>query len=97
VRPDLVVIVGITLQDPTQVSLAQDDEVIETLAPDRADQSLRVPILPWRPGRGRLVPNTCPFRKSYPDILVMQSPQDWHYSDLADPLDRSPQWCILPK
>jgi len=23
----------------------------------RADQSLRVPILPWRPGRDRLVPN----------------------------------------
>jgi len=25
----------------------------------------------------------------------MQSAQNWHYSDLADPLDRSPQWRIL--
>jgi hypothetical protein len=46
VRPDLVVIVGVPLQDLPQVSLAKDDEVIEALAPDRSDQPLDIAILP---------------------------------------------------
>jgi hypothetical protein len=36
---DLVVIAGISLQDPAQVRLAQDDDMVEALAPDRSDQS----------------------------------------------------------
>jgi len=33
-RSDLIVIVSIALQNPTQLNLANDDEVIEALAPD---------------------------------------------------------------
>jgi len=34
------------LQDPAQVRLAQDDEMIQTLAPDRSDQPFGKAILP---------------------------------------------------
>jgi hypothetical protein len=42
-----VVIASIGSQDPAQMRLAQDDEVIDTLAPDRADQPFGKAILPW--------------------------------------------------
>ena len=42
----LLVIAGISLQDPAQVRLAQDDEMIQTLAPDRSDQPFGKAILP---------------------------------------------------
>jgi hypothetical protein len=40
------VIVGITLQNPTQMRLAKDDDVIKALAPDRSDQPFSEVILP---------------------------------------------------
>src|SRR5262245_3689809 len=46
VRPDLVVIAGISLQDPAQMRLAQDDDMVDALAPDRSDQSFGKAILP---------------------------------------------------
>lgn len=45
-RSQFVVIAGIGRKDPAQVSLAEDDDVIEALPSERADQSLRVPVLP---------------------------------------------------
>jgi hypothetical protein len=39
--------------------------------------------------------NTCPFRKSYPDILMMQPSQNGYSDNAADALDNSPQWRIL--
>ena len=35
--------------------------------------------------------NTCPFRKSYPDVLMMQSCQDWNGDNGTGPLDCSMQ------
>ena len=46
VRPDFVVISGICSKDPAQMALAENDDVIEAFTADRADQSLRVPVLP---------------------------------------------------
>jgi hypothetical protein len=41
------VIVGeVSGQDPAQVPFAKDDDMIETLAPDRADEPLREGVLP---------------------------------------------------
>jgi hypothetical protein len=37
----------------------------------------------------------CPFRKSYPDVLVMQSCQDWNGGDDTGPLDCSMQGRIF--
>jgi ABC-type uncharacterized transport system substrate-binding protein len=38
---------------------------------------------------------TCPFRKSYPRVAMMQSTQDGHSNDGTRPLDCSMQWRIL--
>jgi hypothetical protein len=45
-RPDIIVVVAIGLEDLAQVGLAKDDEVIQTFSTDRANQPLRMPILP---------------------------------------------------
>ena len=45
-RSEIVVIKGIGSKNPAQMCLAKDDDVIEAFAADRADQSLRVPVLP---------------------------------------------------
>jgi hypothetical protein len=41
-----VVIAVVGRQDPAQMNFAEDDDVMEAFRADRADQSLRVPILP---------------------------------------------------
>ena len=38
VRSDVIVIASIGSQDPAQMRLAQDDDMVHTLAPDRPDQ-----------------------------------------------------------
>jgi hypothetical protein len=43
-----IIIGGILAKDPAQVRLPKYDHVVETFPSDRADQSLRVPILPRR-------------------------------------------------
>lgn len=45
-RSQFVVIAGICRKDPAQVCLAKDDDVIEALPADRADQPLRMAVLP---------------------------------------------------
>ena len=45
-RSEFVVIAGVGGKDSTQMGVADDDDVIEAFPPDRADQSLRMPILP---------------------------------------------------
>ena len=56
-RPDIVVIGGIGLEDLAQVGFAKDDDVIQTFSADRANQPLRMPILPGRPRRNRVIPD----------------------------------------
>src|SRR5450631_1156542 len=56
-RSDVIIIAGIGSQDSAQMRLTQDDEMIDTLAPDRPDQSFGKAILPRRGWRSRLVPN----------------------------------------
>jgi hypothetical protein len=46
VRSQFVVVAGIADKDPAQMGLAEDDDVIEAFPADRADQSLRMPVLP---------------------------------------------------
>ena len=41
-----VVIAGAGRKDPAQIALAEDEVMIEALPADRADQSLRMPVLP---------------------------------------------------
>ena len=46
-RSEFVVIAGVGRKNPAQMYLAQDDNVIEAFPADRADQLLRMPVLPW--------------------------------------------------
>jgi len=45
-RSEFIVIAGVGRKDPAQMGLAQDDDVIKAFPADRADQSLRMPVLP---------------------------------------------------
>jgi hypothetical protein len=49
-RAYLIGIVGVGFQDPTQMHLAQDNDVVRTFTPDRADQPFGKTVLL---GRGR--------------------------------------------
>ena len=50
-----IIVSGDLNKDPAQVCLAKHDQLIDVLPPDRADQSFRIGVLPWRTGRDRLV------------------------------------------
>jgi hypothetical protein len=52
VRPTLMIIVEVGCQDAAQVRVAEDENVIQTLAPDRTDQALGERILPGAVRRG---------------------------------------------
>ena len=41
---------GILAKDPAQVCLTEHDQVVDAFSSDRADQSLRVTVLPCDPG-----------------------------------------------
>src|SRR4030081_1572577 len=56
-RSDVVVIACVRLQNLTQIHLAQDNDVVHTLTPDRSDQPFHKAILPRRGWCGRLVPD----------------------------------------
>ena len=45
-RSQFVVVAGIGHKDPAQVGFAKDDDVIQTFSADRANQPLRMPVLP---------------------------------------------------
>ena len=45
-RSEIIVIKGIGSKNPAQMCLAENDDVIEAFAADRADQSLRMHVLP---------------------------------------------------
>jgi hypothetical protein len=42
---EFVVVAGVGRKDPAQMGFAEDDDVIEAFSADRADQSLRMPVL----------------------------------------------------
>src|ERR1700726_2689730 len=57
-RSDAIVIVGVGFHDPTQMHLAQDNDVVHTFTPDRSDQPFGKASLPGRAWCDRLVPDT---------------------------------------
>src|ERR1700694_1178735 len=56
-RSNAIVIGRIVFQNPAQMFLAQDNDVVQTLAPDRADQPFGKAILPRGSRCGRLLPD----------------------------------------
>jgi hypothetical protein len=54
-RPDLIVVRSVSLQDVAQVRFAEHDEVVERFAAYRSDQPLYVAVLPRRSRGGRVM------------------------------------------
>jgi hypothetical protein len=42
-----IVVIDVAGQDMTQVPFSKDNDVVKALPADRADQALRVAVLPW--------------------------------------------------
>jgi hypothetical protein len=53
--PQLVIVGSILPQNPAQMDLAQDDDMVYTLAPDRSDEPFGKAVLPRRGWCNRLV------------------------------------------
>jgi hypothetical protein len=53
-RSDTVVIFGIRFEYPAQMGLAQDNDVVHTLTPDRSDQPFGKAILAGAVGLSRM-------------------------------------------
>ena len=79
------------------VNLTQQyDRVLFILEPTgsaRSPARKRVTVVDYPDARLAIrysfLPLTCPYRKLNPDVLVMQSAQDWHRQNTADRLDRA--------
>src|ERR1700746_2046208 len=52
---EIVVIVGVTFQSSAQMRFAEDNDVVQTLTPDRSDQPFGKAVLPRRGWCSRLV------------------------------------------
>ena len=64
----------------------QDDEVIDTLTPDRPDQPFGKAILPRRGRRSRLVPNAHGAQSAFDDSTIDPIPVA---NEMA--------WCLIPR
>src|SRR6202022_1980463 len=88
-RSDAIIIVGVGVQDPTQMRLPQDNDVVHTLTPDRSDQPFHKAILPRRGWCGRLVPDAHGAQSARNDAAIDPIP-------IADEVARSliPAKCL---
>src|SRR5271169_354798 len=80
--PDFIVVHCVRSQNPTQMRFAPDDDMIETLTPDRSDQPFGKAVLPGRGWRGRLVPDTHGAQSACDDAAIDPIP-------IADEVARS--------
>src|SRR5260370_24682451 len=69
-RCDAVVIVRIVFQNPTQMFLVQDNDVVQTLEPDRSDQPFGKAVLPRRGRCNWLVSDTHGTQSACDDSAV---------------------------
>src|SRR5713226_3520822 len=81
-RSDPVVVASIRSQNPAQMRLAQDNDVVHTFTPDRSDQPFDKPILPRRGWRGRPVPDAHSAQSASNDAAIDPIP-------IADEVARS--------
>src|ERR1700721_2752631 len=75
---DAVVIVSIGFKNPTQMRLAQDNDVVPTLTPDRSDQPFGKAILPRRGWCNGLVPDAHGTQSARDDNAVDSIPISDH-------------------
>ena len=61
--PNLVVVAGVGLENPTQVPLARNHQMVKAFVPDRANKPLHVSVLPTRARRDRVIADGVPVLK----------------------------------
>src|ERR1700686_54162 len=88
-RSEAIIIVGVGFQYPTQMHLAQDNDVVHTFTSDRSDQPFGNAILPGRGWCGRLVPDAHGAQSARDDAAIDPIP-------IADEVVRSliPRKCF---
>src|SRR5882672_2015806 len=69
-RSDAIIIIGVGFQDPTQMHLAQDNDMVHTFTPDRSDQPFGKAILPRRGWCSRLVPDAHGAQSARDDAAI---------------------------
>src|SRR6267143_1610370 len=69
-RSDVVVVSCVRLQNLAQMHLAQDNDVVRTLTPDRSDQPFGQAVLPGRGRCGRLVPDAHGAQSARDDAAI---------------------------
>src|ERR1700688_5324116 len=69
-RSDAVVIISIGFQNSAQMHLAQDNDVVHTLTPERSDQPFGKAILPGRGWCGGLVPDADGAQSARDDAAI---------------------------
>ena len=57
-RSGTIVVIGVNAKQMPKMPLAKDHDMVKAFPSDRPDQPLTIAILPWRPRRGRSIPNT---------------------------------------
>src|SRR3984893_5553446 len=70
VSPRLIIVASVRFQNPAQMCLAQDNDVVHTLTPDRSDQPFGKAILPRRGRCGRLVPDAHGAQSARDDAAI---------------------------
>src|SRR3981189_2510595 len=81
-RSDVVVVACVRSQNLAQMHLAQDNDVVRTLTPDRSDQPFGKAVLPGRAWCGRLVPDAHGAQSAGDDAAIDPIP-------IADEVARS--------
>ena len=95
----IVVIGHIRKEEVTQVSFAEEDDMVKAFLPDRPNQSFRMAVLPWRSRRGGPITNAHgakpPFEYLAVDTVAIAEDVSRHWLPAAglgklprDPLGR---------
>src|SRR5258708_8808257 len=69
-RSEAVIVASVRFQNPAQMHLAQDNDVVHTLTPDRSDQPFGKAILPGRGWCGGLVPDAHGAQSAHDDAAI---------------------------
>src|SRR6202011_4518112 len=70
VRASLVLVGRVRAQQRTKMPLAEHDNVVKTLPPDRTDRPFTISVLPRRSRRGCPIPNTHRPKAADEDVAV---------------------------
>jgi hypothetical protein len=69
-RSRRIVVVGVSAQHAAEMALAEHENMIETVAAERADQALDVAVLPGRARRGRVIADAHAANAALHDLAI---------------------------